>query len=79
MSLNCEETFRRFQDYIDRELSEEEMRLVREHLESCGMCAEEYLFEDRVLRHIRKFLADNEVPADLSERVFGALDRDSGV
>lgn len=74
MSLNCEETYRLMQDYLDRELSQEEVRLVREHLEWCGICAEEYVFEEAVLRRVRRCLQDTEIPDDLFTRVSKALD-----
>ena len=74
MSFDCEETYRRMQDYLDRELSPEETRLVREHLDGCGMCAEEYLFEESVLRNVRRCLADTAVPDDLFDRVSASLD-----
>ena len=75
MSLNCEETFRRMQDFLDRELSAEEARLVQEHLDRCGLCAEEYLFEAAVLRRVRWCLMDSEVPEDLFGRVSAALEQ----
>lgn len=74
MSFDCEETYRRVQDYLDRELSPEETRLVREHLDGCGICAEEYVFEASVLRRVRQCLAETEVPDDLFERVSASLD-----
>jgi len=41
----CEETFRRLEDYVDRELSAEEMERVREHLKTCeGFTHENRLF-----------------------------------
>ena len=48
----CEEAFRRLDDYLDRELSAEEMTLVREHLEICAGCAREFNFEESVLRGV---------------------------
>ncbi|RYG48213.1 hypothetical protein EON79_05145 [bacterium] len=73
MTLDCEATFRKMQDYLDRELSPEEALLVREHLEGCGMCAEEYRFEASVLQRIRLCLTDEPVPEDLFMRVSMAL------
>jgi len=45
----CEEAFRRLDDYLDRELSAEEMTLVHEHLDICAGCAREFNFEASVL------------------------------
>jgi len=78
MTFDCEETFKRMQDYLDRELSPDEVRMVREHLEGCGICAEEYIFESSILRRVRRCLADLEVPGDLFERVQSSLDNADG-
>lgn len=75
MSLDCEATFRAMQDYLDRELSPEEMERVQAHLEGCGMCAEEYRFEASLLRHVGRCLQETEVPDDLFERIAVSLDR----
>ena len=73
--MDCEETFKKMQDYLDRELTSAEMLLVREHLDQCGMCAEEYLFEESILRRVGKILQNAYVPDDLFERVSAFLDR----
>lgn len=74
MTFDCEATFRRMQDFLDRELSSEEMLLVQGHLDGCGMCAEEYVFEASILRRVRGCLHDIEVPEDLFARVSASLD-----
>ena len=73
MNLNCEETYQRMQDYLDRELSAIEMALVTEHLIGCGICAEEFEFEALVLRKLGRTLLDTDIPKDLEERVLTAI------
>lgn len=75
MAFDCEQTYRRMQDYLDRELTAEESRLVREHLEGCGMCAEEYRFERSILRRVGQSLREIVIPGDLLEKTLAALDR----
>ena len=75
MMDDCETTFRRMQDYLDRMLSPEETRRVRSHLDGCGICAEEYVFEAAILRRVRRSLLEEAVPDDLFARVSAALDR----
>ncbi len=72
----CEEAFRRLDDYLDRELSAEEMTLVREHLEICAGCAREFTFEDSVLRGVKDRLRQIELPPSLQARILGALEQD---
>jgi anti-sigma factor (TIGR02949 family) len=74
----CEETIRRLDDYLDRELTAHEVRLVNEHLEVCATCASEYTFEARTLERLRDKLHRIAAPADLLAKVSRALERARG-
>jgi anti-sigma factor (TIGR02949 family) len=74
----CEETIRRLDDYLDRELTRHEMQLVREHLEVCTLCASEYAFETSALERIRDKLQHIAAPTDLLAKVSRALERVRG-
>lgn len=67
--LTCEELFRRLDDYLDRELTADEMALVRSHLETCAQCAAEYAFESSVLRNVREKLRHIAAPGDLMAKI----------
>ena len=69
----CEEAFRRLDDYLDRELSTEEMALVHEHLDICAGCAREFNFEASVLRGVREKLRQIDLPDSLQARILAAL------
>ncbi|NOT35538.1 MAG: anti-sigma factor [Candidatus Eisenbacteria bacterium] len=71
--LTCEEIFRRLDDYLDRELSADEMRLVKEHLETCAQCTREHAFDRRMLDDVREKLQRIEAPADLRSRIASAI------
>lgn len=73
--LTCEEVFRRLDDYLDRELSPEEIQRVREHLATCEVCAKEYQFEGAILKGLRERLRRIAAPADLADKVARALAR----
>lgn len=73
--LTCEEIFRRLDDYLDRELSEEEMRRVKEHLDSCAQCASEHDFERAMLDQVRDKLHRIGTPEDLRRRVASAIEK----
>lgn len=70
----CEEAFRRLDDYLDRELSADEMGMVRDHLETCAVCATEFQFERAVLDQVRDKLRRLDVSPDLARRISKALD-----
>ena len=74
--ITCEEAFRRLDDFLDHELSDKEMRLVREHLEICAHCSREFRFERSVIARVREKLGRIEVPADLLARITRGLRRD---
>jgi len=69
----CEEAFRRLDDYLDHELSDEEMVLVREHLEVCAGCAREFNFESSVLKGVGQKLQQIDLPGDLQARILALL------
>jgi anti-sigma factor (TIGR02949 family) len=70
----CQETFNRLNDYLDRELSPEEMRLVEEHLAVCAFCVLEFRFEANVLHQVRTKLHAIPAPEGLLNKVLIALD-----
>ena len=72
----CEEMFRRLDDYLDRELTPDEMRRAEEHLETCEACAREFGFEASVVSAVRAKLRLVEVPDTLLDRVAMSLARE---
>ena len=76
--LTCEEVFRRLDDYLDRELSADEMRLVREHLDVCAVCTAEYRFEQEVLDDVKEKLRRLTAPPGLLAKVQSAIGKAQG-
>lgn len=74
--FDCEELFRRLEDYVDRELSAEESALVEAHLAECEACAMEYEFEARFVTEVKKKLRQIQTPSDLVNRISRALRKD---
>jgi len=70
---NCEEAFRRLDDFLDRRLTPEEMRIIEEHLQICAWCTREFAFEASVLGGVRRKLRHLEAPADLVSKVLSQL------
>lgn len=65
----CEQVFRRMDDYLDRELAPNEVAKVRAHLDTCAACAQEYVFEESVLRTVRAKLRRLAIPGELRQRI----------
>lgn len=70
---NCEEAFRRLNDFLDRRLTPEEMRIIEEHLEVCAWCTREFNFEASVLYGVKRKLRQLEAPPDLVTRILSKL------
>ncbi len=60
--LTCEETFRKLDHYLDRALSEGDVQLVEQHLETCAQCASEYRFEASFVDEMRSKLLGIAIP-----------------
>lgn len=73
--MTCEEAFRRLDDFIDRQLNAEEMRVVQEHLDVCAQCTREFNFELSVINGVRGRLSRIAAPPDLLSRIASSLPR----
>jgi len=71
--MTCESAFRRLDDYLDRQLSAVEMRLVEEHLHICEACTREFTFEASVFAGVRRKLQSIPAPPDLLARIAARL------
>ncbi len=69
----CEEVFARLDDFLDRELAPAEAALVRQHLETCEVCAGEYSFEQKVREDLKTKLRRIDLPESLTAKVRAAL------
>lgn len=72
--VTCEAILGRLDDYIDRELSPEDMRMVERHIEACLRCADRYRFEISLIQEIRSRLRRIRLPGDLVARIKLRLD-----
>jgi anti-sigma factor (TIGR02949 family) len=70
---NCEEAFRRLNDYLDRRLTPEEMRIIEEHLEICAWCAQEFNYETSVLHGLKRKVRQLDIPVGLLSRILSQL------
>jgi anti-sigma factor (TIGR02949 family) len=75
--LSCLEVFNRLDDYLDRNLSDEEIALVARHLDDCVVCASEYRFEATVLEGLKARLRRIEMPPHLFASIMLRLQAES--
>jgi len=71
----CEQVFRLLDDYVDRELTREEIDRVEQHLATCAQCASESRFEHGIVEGLKNKIRHIDVPASLVEKIETALKR----
>lgn len=70
--MNCKTVQNQLSAYLDRELSGNELLIIRRHLSECQACRE----EEEALRTLKHFLIQTpapEPPADLADRLCAAV------
>ena len=72
---SCAQVFARLDDWIDRELSADDVEQIQKHLEICAMCASEFRIEGEVLRTIRGKVQRIQLPPGLEARVWRRINR----
>ena len=67
--INCRDCLQALNPYIDRELSDDDITHVREHLELCGSCLHLYRFEESVRRLVRVRCQEQIAPESLKAKI----------
>ena len=73
--FDCMEVLKRMGDYVDRELSAEEVETVNEHLAACGPCAKAFEWEHTILRVVKGCASMKaEIPEKVRAQIIQSLD-----
>ena len=67
--INCQDCNRALNPYLDRELSDEDIVQVRQHLEACGGCLHVYQFHESLRRLVRVRCQEQVAPESLRTRI----------
>ena len=73
--FDCRATFERLGDYLDRELSPEDIRCIEAHLDLCEVCTREYKFEAQVLCALKEKLRRISAPPGLLDKIRNAIEQ----
>jgi anti-sigma factor (TIGR02949 family) len=71
--IDCLTTVRQLWDYLDHELTEERMAIVRRHLMECEHCLPHHDFGKRFLEAIRETRTEQLMPPEVRARVMEIL------
>ncbi|HZT09105.1 MAG TPA: mycothiol system anti-sigma-R factor [Chloroflexota bacterium] len=77
--MNCDEALQLLEQFVDRELTSEEITEVQRHLGACPPCLRLFHFEENLRRLVRR-ACNESAPSALRERIvsqsIGAETRD---
>jgi mycothiol system anti-sigma-R factor len=65
----CTEVLERVNSYLDGELGARDIAKIRQHLDECGPCFEEYGLDELVKKLVHKHCGRERVPEELRVKV----------
>jgi len=71
--INCTRAMQQLWDFLDQELTDEQMRAVRHHLDSCSDCLPHGAWGERFLQALHSLRDEQMMPAELKARVIEKL------
>jgi mycothiol system anti-sigma-R factor len=71
--INCQDCFKALNPFLDRELSDEDIVQVRQHLDACGGCLHVYQFQESLKRLVRVRCQEQVAPASLRAKISMSL------
>jgi mycothiol system anti-sigma-R factor len=69
---DCAQALARVYEYLDGEMSPADLHRIREHIEDCGPCLQQYDL-DIALKALVRRSCQESAPADLRERIMVKL------
>ncbi len=67
--MDCQDCLELLYEYLDKELSAEDLATVRRHLDDCRGCSGHFFFEEHLIRKIHDACADDRAPDQLRQRI----------
>jgi mycothiol system anti-sigma-R factor len=67
--INCQDCVQALNPYLDRELSDEDIVQVRQHLDACGGCLHVFRFHESLRRLVRVRCQEQVAPASLRAKI----------
>ena len=67
--MSCEEAYEAVYQYLDRELNDAELTIVRQHLDACPPCADHFHFEGTIVRYVREKASKETCPVAVAKSI----------
>ena len=71
--MNCQEALHHLYEFLDRELTPDDERRVREHLTACRPCDDRFDVEQAFLRFLEARCRAQSAPPELRRRILHDL------
>ena len=71
--ITCQDCTRALYPFLDRELSDEDIVQVREHLDACAGCLHTFKFEESLRRLVKVRCREQHAPDSLRARIIARL------
>ncbi len=71
--VNCTRAMQQLWDFLDRELTDQQMAAVRSHLESCSDCFPHQAWAERFLEALHSVRDERLMPPEVKARVIERL------
>jgi anti-sigma factor (TIGR02949 family) len=71
--VNCERAMQQLWDFLDRELTDEQMAVVRHHVDTCTDCFPHHAWAERFLDALHSLRDERLMPPELKARVMEKL------
>ncbi len=71
--VNCTRAMQQLWDFLDRELTDEQMGAVRRHVEGCSSCFPHKAWAERFLEALHSLRDERLMPPELKARVMQQL------
>ena len=66
---DCREVLRRVFEFLDGEMTEQDVERIRQHLDECSPCLTEYGLDVALKALVRRSCACEQAPEELRERI----------
>ncbi|HUQ17483.1 MAG TPA: mycothiol system anti-sigma-R factor [Candidatus Saccharimonadales bacterium] len=75
--MDCTDCVEQLYAFLDRELGPAEIAAVNTHLDHCGHCKDDFVVEERFLKHVHDSCTEDRAPVELRERIVLKLRQES--
>ena len=70
---DCSEVLHRVYEYLDGEMTPDDTRKIKDHLDACGPCLQEYDLDQALKAIVKRSCACEEAPVELRTQIMAHI------